>query len=530
MSLYSWHWKAGLLVALVLLVVIRYVLVRYAGRKARLGLDLAAIPIVAVALLSFTGHGRPWQRHFLNNHDVYHYYFGAKYSDELGYDRLYHCTLLALDEINPDLHKNVKKVRSLITYVHVKKSWFLDRPHYCMERWSPERWEEFEADLQAFAKGRPLSWASLLRDKGYNPSPIWNMVGRRVASVISPQPWWEFNLLGVLDLLLLAAAFGLAFRAFGWWAPAIGLIFLAGSYALTLTHIRGAMLRLDWLACLIAAAAALRLERHRLAGALLAYASLVRVFPVLFLFGPAVLAFRSVLTTRRLAVRYRRLFGAFLASCILLGGLSVLDDGGLWRWRAFASKMALHSGDISTTRLGLEYLMSYRGETSWDDVRGEDGRKGFRPHYVKLKQKINTQNRSLRLGIALVVLVALGLLLRGRDDVEAMALGFPAIYVLVSTTFYYYCLLVPVVLVLADRSSRDRALLAILVALGLVEASFHLIHRWERFEILEHFYYTAELAGVVLLTLAALALARFTRSTAASAPEPAASPVAEQTA
>ena len=43
-----------------------------------------------------------------------------------------------------------------------------------------------------------------------------------------------------------SAAFILAFRAFGWWGPALAMIWLGGCFALTRTHVRGAMLRLDW--------------------------------------------------------------------------------------------------------------------------------------------------------------------------------------------------------------------------------------------------------------------------------------------
>ncbi|MDY0062525.1 MAG: hypothetical protein RBU45_22115 [Myxococcota bacterium] len=467
-----------------------------------------AVAVVAVAggLLSLTGRAFPWERHFLNNHDVYHYYFGAKYSDELGFTKLYHCTIVALDEINPKSHASVKKIRSLVHYNHVNKKWYLDRPNLCKDNFSPQRWAQFKQDLQDFSTGRAFSWQGFLRDKGYNPSPIWNLVGRFWANQIPPQPPVVFNLLGVLDVALLVLALLIAFLAFGWWGPALTILYLGATWSLTPGHIRGGFLRLDWLALLLVGLAALRTKHHRIAGACFAYAAAVRVFPVIFLFGPAVLALRETIRTRRVPRPALRLFTSFAVVAALLGGATVLDDGGFQRWPEFRKKIQLHDRDISTMRLGLEVLLVFRGEHREADLVDEQGRHGFRTYWVGAKQRLMAKQKPLHLGLAAGLLLVLGTLLwkRERDEVAAVAFSFPAVFALVNPTFYYYCLLAVPVLGLAASWHRPRLRL-VLAGLVAFEVYCQISMRLIRFEVLQYALQSVVLAVIVLYTLVVLA-------------------------
>ena len=524
--LHSFWFKSLLLAVMAGLALTRYLLRLNKQRRVRLGLDITAGVVALVALVAFFGRGAPFERLFLNKHDLYHYWFGAKYADELGHDRLYHCTLLALDEIDPARHANVRTLRSLVHYQHVRKDWYLKRPHLCRRRFSDERWTTFKADLVGFQKGRRFAWKDLLSDKGYHPTPVWTVVGRFCAHLIPPQPTWALHFAGILDLALLAVAMAYAGVAFGLWGTALAIIYMGACYALTRTHVRGSLLRLDWLACLLGAVAALQARRRRLAGALMAYAAAVRIFPVLFLFGPAVGALRGLYTERRLLPRYRQLFGAFLVGVLALGTVSVVADAGLTRWSGFVSKMRLHVPDIATTRLGLEYVLGYRGEQSWDDVRDEQGRRGFRKHYVSYRQRLHRRMAPLRLLLAALVLAALAWGLKGRDDVEALALSFPAIWVLLNPTFYYYCLLLPPLLVFASRPKRGWAV-ALVVAFAAVDILFHVLWRVADFDLFQYFLYSALLGGLTVTCLVALAIAR-RREEGASTGPPAADPQPSQ--
>lgn len=507
LMLYSPTFKVGLLLCALALTVLRFLAMRKGWSGFEKAIRAGAVLAAAAAVVSFNAVGQPWERNFHNDHDVFHYYFGAKYSKEINPQRLYHCSLLALDEIDPRLHAPVRKLRSLTHYRHVRKSWYLENPGPCRRHFSPGRWEEFKRDIAAFQSGRRLQWRRLLADKGYNATPVWNMVGRFVAERVPLQPILASNILGTLDLLLLAAAFVLVFAAFGLWGGALGLVMLGGTYALTATHIRGSFLRLDWLACLLGAFAAYEWKKPRLAGALFGYAVMVRVFPIVFLFGPAVIAARQVIEKRGMDRDLRRLFVSAALTCALLFGATLMEDGGASRWGHWLTKIELHTKDISNSRLGLEYVLQFRGETKNDDIRGADGKKGWRPHFVEKKQETNRRMLPYRVALAMLTLVGLAYgMWRLRDPVQAMALSLPAVYVMVSPTFYYYCLTVPCAAVLAARSSKDGAALGLLAGLLLWEIFFHASALLSDFDYFRFFLVAAALALFNLGIVVTLAL------------------------
>lgn len=467
---------------------------------------LCGIAVVA-GFLSFNDRAKPWSRHFLNGHDVFHYYFGAKYSPEIPNTRLYHCTIVALDEMNPKLHKSVRTMRSLVNYGHVRKSWFLTRPKMCTKRFSPQRWNEFKADLRAFQRDHRSGWRYLLGDKGYNATPVWNALGHLITNHVPIRPWQVFNILGMLDLALLAIGFGVLTYAFGWWGPALGLVYLGALHALTLGHIRGAFLRLDWLCALMVGLALLKRKRFMGAGVALAYATMVRAFPAIFLFGPGVQALRVLIRDRRPAARHLRLFGAWAGTCALLFTLSVVADGGMQGWSRWATKMQLHVNDICTQRVGVEYVLSYRGERSQADVTNEDGtKKGFRPHYARYKQEVNRRMRPVRIPIILAVMGVLGWLLWRRDEAEALALSFPLVYVLTSPTFYYFGLLIPPFVWAASAGRKRLAPAVIAAALALEEGLFQYLRPFRLHDIERYFWHSVALGVVVLITLTVLVL------------------------
>ncbi len=507
LMLYSPVFKVGLLSMVIALAALRFVARRKNLPRFDKALRAGAVVAAVMAVLSFNAYAQPWEHRFHNDHDLFHYYFGAKYSGEIDSSRLYHCALLALDEIDPELHEPVRKLRSLSHYRRVRKGWYLEHEGPCKRHFEAERWEAFKRDIAAFDQGRRLRWRGLLGDKGYNATPVWNMVGRFFAQRLPLQPILVSNVLGSLDLLLLAAAFGLVFFSFGLWGGALGLVMLGGTYALTATHIRGSFLRLDWLACLLGAFAAYEWKKPRLAGALLGYAAMVRIFPILFLFGPAVIAAREIVTKRRLRPDLRRLFVSVALTCALLFGATLIDDKGPARWRDWLVKIELHTKDIANSRVGLEYLLQFRGETQSDDIRGADGKEGWRPHFVEKKQDTNRQMLPYR--IALAVLTLAGLVYgmwRLGDPVLAMALSLPAVFVIVSPTFYYYCLTVPCAVVLAARSPKDRMCLGLLISLALWEIFFHASALLSDFDYYRFFMVSAALAAVNVGIIGALAL------------------------
>jgi hypothetical protein len=99
-------------------------------------------------------------------------------------------------------------------------------------------------------------------------------------------------------------------------------------------HMKGAFLRTDFVVALVGAMCMLRKGRHGLAGALVGTSSLIRVFPVIFLFGAGVkLASELIPVGREAAGRIRKpsiraaLVAAHAAAGAILLGLFWLAIG-----------------------------------------------------------------------------------------------------------------------------------------------------------------------------------------------------------
>lgn len=466
---------------------------------------------VVIAVLAYGRFDRALRYHLSNPHDTFHYYASSKYAQEVGYDRLYHCAIVALDELGPRWHRDVRLVRSMKHLATTKKSHFLDRPDGCKRHFTPERWAAFVEDVRTVRQDLRLPFKWPLRDKGYNATPVWDAVGRILSSRVSLQPLWHYYALSLIDLLLVAGALGLTGVTFGWWTAGIAMIWLGACHELDRPNIRGSFLRLDWLACLLGAIALLGRRWYAAAGVLLGYATMVRVFPAILLFGPGVQALRCLVATRRLPRRHLRLFGAFAVTCGVLFGASVAEWGDGTRWRDFAAKIQRHRGDHASQRVGLKYLLTYRGETSSEDLVDEEGRQGYRPHFVGAKRRLWDSMQPLAWLVILLTGAALARVLWGLDDLESLVLSFPLVFVLVAPTFYYYSLFAAVVAGLAARCEHRRSVLLVAglaVTNVAAYACFHLV----RFELLGHFLYSAAVAALALFALAVLWLDRRRRT------------------
>jgi hypothetical protein len=143
---------------------------------------------------------------FYHRHDVYHYYMGAKYFPEIGYDGLYKCALIAQDQLGVvtytnestgrqlkiDLSKEVrhpdKKIRNLSGDNLLKPaSDFLPHAEECTKRFSEARWAAFKEDVKFFRiESEKGYWDTMQHDHGYNPPPVWTMGGKFFAELFSP--------------------------------------------------------------------------------------------------------------------------------------------------------------------------------------------------------------------------------------------------------------------------------------------------------------------------------------------------------
>lgn len=228
----------------------------------------------------------------LNAYEFFHYYIGSKYAGELGYTRLYAAALIADDETGRKWAHPSKMIRNLETGGYVLAETVLADRDKVKARFSPERWEAFKGDIVWFKDDSRLNgarWASVLRDKGYNGTPVWGMVvGGLLANRVPTSSARGMGALSLLDPLLLTAAMGLVWWAFGFRAMALLVVLLGTNYMMKWWHMKGAFLRTDWVAAMVASVCLMKKGRHGLAGGLLAWAVLSRIFPVVLLFGPGV--------------------------------------------------------------------------------------------------------------------------------------------------------------------------------------------------------------------------------------------------
>ena len=284
--------------------------------------------------------------------DIYHHYLGAKYAPELGYDKLYGATLAADDE-GPRMFANLDRIRDLRTQRYLPPRALLARRDHFTSGFSPARWAAFRHDLAWFQARIDRSlWPAILTDRGYHPTPAWDRLAGLIASRVSLDSPGALCALVLPDQLLLLAACAALLWAYG--PVTLGLFLVAwGANPLHLTPLKGAFLRVDWLAALLVSMAAYRRKRHAIAGASLAYAALMRVFPVVFLGGVLVRAAFSLFETRRLDRRDARFLAAFTAAAAALFAFGAPVS----RWRDFAVTIGLHAGVVSQQRSSLEYLV-----------------------------------------------------------------------------------------------------------------------------------------------------------------------------
>jgi hypothetical protein len=256
------------------------------ARKAVAGF-LAFASIVAYFQFFNTGY-----QDFYHRWEFFHYYVGSKYFRELGYDNLYRCTAVAELDLGYQRDVRARKLRDLgHTNLIISTTEALAHPEVCKDVFSTERWDAFKKDVDFFRKeaGAGSWWHDMQKDHGYNPTPVWGLTGWLFAS-LHPAEKWYMQLLSGLDLGLFAATFGCVAWAFGWRVAALGIIFWGTQGASPFFWTGGAFLRQDWLFFTIASACMVRKRKYFWGGAFLMYGTLLRVFPLFFFGGWAVVA------------------------------------------------------------------------------------------------------------------------------------------------------------------------------------------------------------------------------------------------
>jgi hypothetical protein len=414
------------------------------------GLFLAALALLAVANYyhfgffhtKYTQHGWLDRRAFLHLWDSYHYYVGAKYFDELGYGDLYNATLVADAEDGARL-AGVAEVRDLAAGGFLPRARVLERAADIKARFTPRRWGEFTADVRYFTERLPpRALVKVLSDHGYNPTPAWNTTGSALANLV---PVRYLPALALLDIALLAAVFGAIGAAFGTPAALVATIFFGVDAFSAFSIIGGSFLRYDWLLALVLCQCLLRRRRYAAAGAALAVAALLRVFPALFLFGLAARALAAGVRLRALPRRYVRFLVSFLGAAAILGGYGCLNARGPEAWREFAGKIASHHRTLSANSVGFTMVFLH-DENAEDPISFSDayGRTTAQVEatYSRVKAAELESRRGAFLLSVLSILALAALAATGVPDDEALAFGALPVFMLLTLSNYYYVFLI----------------------------------------------------------------------------------------
>jgi hypothetical protein len=415
-------------------------------RRGSRGLDRATTYGLAVlAVVAMVDYGQPQWRagRYFNNYEFYHYYVGSKYAAELGYTGLYAASVIAEAELGTS--RLPKEVRDLGTGKRVSVAEVRKRPEVWKARFSSERWAEFKEDVRFFrTQVAGALWQRMVTDKGYNGTPVWTLVGGAF-SRRTPTTHGGLKALPLLDVALFTAALASVVWAFGLRTALLVLILFCNHYVTSQPVLKAAFLRLDWLVCLVASVCMLKKGWHGTAGALTAYASMVRVFPAIFAFGLGIKLLYDFVRTRACERRHLRYVGSFIGTCAVLFAVSmVANDGSIRYWTEFFEKVTAHERAVVLLRVGFKYVFLM----GWDGRAPGGGRMGvFMQHWGVVYQ-----------AVVLAAVAAVGFLLRRLRDHEAQALGYLAAFFLVAPTYYYHVmLLAPALFLLANLEDRWQA-------------------------------------------------------------------------
>ncbi len=410
-----------------------------------------ALTLAILALGAYFRFGDFGYVNFYHRHEFFHYYLGSKYDRELGYERLYQCVAVAQADSGQTNEVRARKLMDLGIDTIVSTQGALSHPEDCKDRFQPpERWEAFKADVKFFRNSANLQyWNDMQKDHGYNPPPVWTVMGHFWAS-LHPATDVYLKVLASFDIVFLGGMFAALYWAFGWRVFSVAMIFWGCQLPAEYFWTGGAFMRQDWLFFLVLSSCLLRKRYYAWGGAAFAYSTLLRVFPGLLLVGMVVVAGAYFWKHKRFAPHHLRVAAGGVAATVILVGVSA----GIAGWRSypeFYHHIQVHNHTPLTNNMGLATVLaqSYSGRMEfvrnekhvdafddWKQMRA-DRLHAFRPLHIVLL---------LGLALAFVRVVS-----RVKSLWIAQALSLAVFVSLIEVTCYYYS-----IFILAAVLSRHR--------------------------------------------------------------------------
>jgi hypothetical protein len=422
----------------------------------------AALAVLGpVSLAAFFNFGTFHFGHVTHLWDSFHYFVGARYFPELGYDGLYDCVAVA-DAQTPAGRRKVERrhLTDLRTNAIVDTRDLLAHPERCTDRFTAARWAAFRRDVAWFRSRMPArTWEKLQEDHGFNATPAWLVLATPLTA-IGPASAPLIHALNAIDPALLLAALGLLAWAFGWRTACLAALVLGTNQAARLFWTGGSILRWDWLLWMVAGVALTKKERPFWGGICLGLSALLRVFPVLLLAGPLV----------RWAVRRDRPAGRVLAGAALAAALVVpvsVAVAGADAWPACAANLVKHTSVPSMNRMGL------RAVVAWSPAEGaralHDGRAAVPwSAWEAARAQAQAERRPVYLLLAALFAAAVLAAAVRLETWEATALASALIPILTEPACYYFMFLVVLAPLAVRRPAVGPILLSVTAATAVV--------------------------------------------------------------
>ncbi|MCK5379667.1 MAG: hypothetical protein KAJ78_09690, partial [Acidobacteria bacterium] len=428
--------KGGLTLLALVAVIFRH---RRPGNLAsdRAGALLWTLAVVAV--LAWPNFGRLHGVSGIHHWEQFHYFLGSKFFPELGYDGLYAASLAAEAQLHTGRPVQ-SHVRDLRTNEVVPSNALQPHRNEVRQRFSDDRWRMFEADVAYFLKSNAYDYIRRIRlDHGYNPTPTWTFTARLFSRYL-PAGDSTLTLLAWIDPVLLACLFLMIFRTYGSRVGCLALIIFGLGYPWRYDWVGGAFLRQDWLAATGIAICLMRRKTFFLAGMLLAYATMVRIFPGAFLVGPVVVGIRQIVEFKQVPRWLIRLGSGFLLGILLCLIAGALGGRGPQAWTEFRTNLDKHHGTWLTNNVGLENILLYDSDTvTRKDVDFNLPEPWL--HWQAKMDRLHTERRGIVLGVLTLFLLAIVMAAWRRTPDQAALLGIAIAFSSVILTCYYWIML-----------------------------------------------------------------------------------------
>ena len=290
----------------------------------------------------------------------------------------------------------------------------------------------------------PAAWSKIIGDHGFNGTPVWMIVGGALARAV-PLTEATFVALVSIDTVLLVLLWLFVWSSFGPLAASAAMIYWGTSLVAGNEFTAGAYLHSPWLFCTVAGVCCLKRKRMGVAGFLLMYAALLRVFPGFLLGGVALGALVDMLGRRRFSLsgEHRKFAVGALLGLALLGGFSLLSDGP-GAWGEFAANTQIHRRTPMFQNMGTQTILQHSDHPELL----------AKPRLTIVEMKSSYQeggHRVLHTGLAIIFLLLLAVAAAREDAWVAAILGLTWLPFVTDVTNYYWTVLLVFALLIPRR-------------------------------------------------------------------------------